>query len=101
MLIAKISAAFLFLAVAILFAWPAPRAAAPIKALRFGKLVDGTGKVLTNAVVIVENDRIQSVSTGAANIPGNAEVIDLTRYTAIPGMIDVHTHMTYFWDQVP
>lgn len=100
MRIAKISAAFLFLAV-VLFVWPTSRAAAPLKALRFGKLVDGTGKVLTNAVVIVENDRIQSVSTGASAIPGNAEVIDLTRYTAIPGMIDVHTHMTYYWDQAP
>lgn len=101
MSLAKITAAFLFLAVAALFAWPASRAAAPIKALRFGKLVDGTGKVLTNAVVIVENDRIQGVSTDASAIPSNAEVVDLTRYTAIPGLIDVHTHMTYYWDQAP
>ena len=25
-------------------------------------------------------------------------MIDLTRYTGIPGLIDVHTHMTYYWD---
>ena len=64
------------------------------KAIRFGKLVDGTGTVLTNAIVVVEGDRIKSVSTSASSIPTNAEVIDLSRYTGIPGMIDMHTHLT-------
>lgn len=79
--------------------WQSLKAAPTIKALRFGKLVDGTGKVISNAVVIVGNDRIQSVGTVESAIPNGAEVIDLTRYTAIPGLIDVHTHMTYYWDQ--
>jgi imidazolonepropionase-like amidohydrolase len=65
-----------------------------VKAIRFGKLVDGTGRVLTNAVVLIEGDRIKSVSTSASSIPANAEVIDLSRYTGIPGMIDVHMHLT-------
>ena len=48
---------------AILFGvWPATKSAAPIKALRFGKLIDGAGKAITNAVVVIENDRIRSVS---------------------------------------
>ena len=63
------------------------------KAIRFGKLVDGTGTVLTNAVVVIEGDRIKSVSTSGASIPTNVEVIDLSRYTGIPGLIDVHTHL--------
>jgi hypothetical protein len=28
-----------------------------VKAIRFGKLIDGTGKVSTNAIVIVKGDR--------------------------------------------
>jgi imidazolonepropionase-like amidohydrolase len=83
------------------FAWPASKAAGPVKALRFGKLVDGAGKVVSNAVVVVEGDRIKSMGTGESAIPSGAEVIDLTRYTAIPGLIDAHTHMTYYWDQAP
>jgi imidazolonepropionase-like amidohydrolase len=72
-----------------------------MKAIRFGKLVDGTGRVLTGAVVVIEGDRIKSVSTSGSPIPSGVEVIDLTRYTGIPGLIDAHTHMTYFWDQAP
>ncbi len=62
--------------------------------------MDGAGKVVPNAVVVVENDRIKSVVAGGT-IPADAEVIDLTRYTAVPGLIDVHTHLTYYWDQAP
>src|ERR1700688_860464 len=79
---------------------PPSRAGAPVKAIRFGKLVDGTGKVITNAVVLVEGDRIKSVGPDSP-IPAGAEVIDLSRYTGIPGLIDAHTHITYYWDQAP
>ena len=71
----------------------------PAKALRFGKLVDGKGKVWSGAIVIVRGDRIAEVTTETAKIPPGAQEIDLRRYTALPGMIDVHTHITYYWDQ--
>jgi imidazolonepropionase-like amidohydrolase len=67
-------------------------------AVRFGKLVDGMGKVWTDAVVMVEGDRIESVASGASALPAGGTIIDLTRYTGIPGLIDAHTHMTYYWD---
>jgi imidazolonepropionase-like amidohydrolase len=82
-------------------AWPASIASAATLALRFGKVVDGTGRALTNAVIIVENDRITAVGPADTPIPADADVIDLRRFTAIPGLIDLHTHMTYFWDAAP
>jgi len=71
-------------------------AEAATKAIRFGKLWDGH-KTIANAVVVIENDKILSVAANAP-VPAGAELIDLSRYTGIPGMIDVHTHMTYYWD---
>src|SRR5204863_3639259 len=61
---------------------------AALRIIKLGRLVDGTGRVTSNAVVRVENDRIQSVTTGDASIPSGAEVIDLSRFTGIPGLID-------------
>src|SRR5450432_2155767 len=74
-------------------------AAAATKAIRFGKLWDGHS-VIANAVVIVEDDKIRTVAAHA-KIPPGAEVIDLRRYTGIPGMIDSHTHITYYWNGAP
>jgi imidazolonepropionase-like amidohydrolase len=71
-------------------------ATAATKAIKFGRLWDGHG-VIANAVVVVENDKIQNVAANG-RIPAGAEIIDLSRYTGIPGLIDSHTHMTFYWD---
>jgi imidazolonepropionase-like amidohydrolase len=70
-------------------------------AIRFGSLVDGSGRVTRDAVVVVNADTIVSVGTGTSAVPRGARVIDLRRYTGIPGLIDAHTHITYYWDKTP
>jgi imidazolonepropionase-like amidohydrolase len=71
---------------------------AQVKALRFASVVDGTGAVTPRGVVIISGDTIVRLAGARDPIPAGAQVVDLSRYTAIPGMIDVHTHMTYYWD---
>ena len=72
-------------------------AAAQTKVVRFGKLWDGS-RLLTNAVVVIDGDRITKVSSDRVNAPRGAEVIDLRGYFGLPGLIDLHTHMTYYSD---
>jgi imidazolonepropionase-like amidohydrolase len=72
-----------------------------VKAVRFGKLWDAKGKLWTNAIVIIDAGKIRSVTTDASAIPTGAETIDLSKYTGLPGLIDVHTHMTYYTDETP
>ena len=45
--------------------------------------------------------RVVHVGSGPKDVPAGAEVVNLRRYTGLPGLIDLHTHITYFWDRQP
>jgi imidazolonepropionase-like amidohydrolase len=77
---------------------PAPKS---VKAVKFGKLWDAHGKLWTNAIVLIEDDKIKSVTTNPSDIPRHAQIIDLSKFTGLPGLIDVHTHMTQYTDETP
>jgi len=72
-----------------------------VKAIKFRSVFTGKGKEIPGGIVVVDGDKITAVVTSDSQVPVGAEVTDLTHYTAIPGMIDVHTHMTYWWDRKP
>jgi imidazolonepropionase-like amidohydrolase len=64
--------------------------------IRTGHLLDvKTGAELAAQTIIVTGDRITAVSPTASTPKqaGDTE-IDLTKYTVMPGLIDVHTHLT-------
>lgn len=54
-------------------------------------LIDGTGKVTSNPVVIIDNNKIVSVTT-KGGLPKNVTVVDLGEFTLLPGLIDLHVH---------
>jgi len=69
-------------------------------AVRFAHLWDGE-RLVDDATVVIEDGRVASVLTGSGQVPAGATVMDLRPYTAIPGLIDLHTHITYYWDRKP
>lgn len=65
-----------------------------VTAIRAGALFDGTSEQLREGVVIlVQDGRIQAVGEDVA-IPAGAQVIDLSEWTVLPGLMDMHTHIT-------
>src|SRR5512132_2768408 len=68
--------------------------------IRAGKVWYGT-QTLTDVLIVIEVDRITRILPSAAEIPSGADVLDLRSYTLLPGLIDLHTHMTYYWDRKP
>jgi imidazolonepropionase-like amidohydrolase len=70
---------------------PAPQ----IVAVRAGRLFDSkTGQLLAKQVILLSGDRISAVGPeGKVAIPSGARVIDLSRATVLPGLVDAHTHM--------
>jgi len=62
-----------------------------VVAIRGARVVDGTGSPARAQVVVIRRGRIESVG-GAA--PAGARVIDAAGQTLLPGLFDLHTHLT-------
>ena len=85
------------LSVALFLGAVATGSAAPLPAVtvvKAARLIDGRGGApLSPAMVLVEGDRIAGVGRSLA-VPAGARVIELAGATLLPGLIDLHTHLT-------
>lgn len=59
-----------------------------------GTVLDGKGNVLHGTKILIENGRIVSMGAGVS-APADAVVYDLRQATVLPGLIDVHVHLTF------
>jgi imidazolonepropionase-like amidohydrolase len=85
----------LFLAGTVAMASAAAQNNQPVNPLvvKAARMVDvKSGKIVTNPVIVIEGERITSVSSGGA-IPAGSLVLELGSVTLLPGLIDCHTHM--------
>jgi hypothetical protein len=77
-----------------LFAQEKSAPASPVTVIRAGTLLDGKSDTPRhNQVIIIKGNRIESVGDASAQIPAGATVIDLSKATVLPGLIDSHTHI--------
>jgi imidazolonepropionase-like amidohydrolase len=66
---------------------------AQVTVVKAGKLIDpDAGTVLNDQVILIRDNKVEAVGKGLA-IPAEANVIDLSRMTVLPGLIDCHTHV--------
>jgi len=63
--------------------------------IRAATVLDGTGKIVRNATIVVQGSKITSIDTGNAG----AASYNLGQLTVLPGMIDVHAHVAWHFDK--
>jgi imidazolonepropionase-like amidohydrolase len=71
-------------------------ASAPVKVIKAGWLIDGIrDEPLKDALVVIDGKKIEAVvNAGEYKIPENAEVIDASNCTVMPGLFDCHLHLS-------
>jgi imidazolonepropionase-like amidohydrolase len=66
---------------------------AQVTVIKAGRLIQpDEGTVASDQVIVIRANKIESVGSGLA-IPADATVIDLSKMTVLPGLIDCHTHL--------
>ncbi len=75
---------------------PGPRGPEGTLVLRNGRIFDGTGTSAHAGTVVIERNKIAKIlPANSTDWPKDAQVIDVSGKTILPGLIDLHTHLTY------
>ncbi len=75
--------------------------AAGVTVIRAGKFIDvEKGRELENQIIVIRGEKIEAVGANL-RIPEGAKVIDLSKMTVLPGLIDCHTHLADLADAEP
>src|SRR6266852_1169482 len=75
---------------------PGPRGPEGTIVLRGGRIFDGTGTPAREGTVVIERNKIVKIlPSGSSDWPKDAQLIDVSGKTILPGLIDLHTHLTY------
>ena len=70
--------------------------------LRGGRIFDGTGAAVREGTLVITRNHIERIlPASSTGWPSDARVIDVTGKTVMPGLIDLHTHLTYPDDDTP
>jgi len=77
-----------------LLAVPTLTAQTQVIRIHAATVIDGTGKTLKNATVVVQGSKITSIENGS---PANVSY-ELGQLTIVPGLIDVHAHVGWHFD---
>ncbi len=79
-------------AIAVFIGLPGDAVAQEVIAIRAARLLDiRSGQIVADPVVVVQGDRVASVG---GSVPRGAQVVDLGDVTLLPGLIDLHTHLS-------
>jgi len=68
-----------------------------VTVIRAARVLDGTGRTIPNATVVVRGTRIVSVGPNAT-VPPGARMYDLSTLTLLPGLIDAHDHLAWHFN---
>lgn len=67
--------------------------------VKAGRLLEvRTGRYLDHQLIWIEDGRVKDLGAESElenHVPKDARVVDLSRYTVLPGLIDAHTHLTF------
>src|SRR5437867_3766277 len=72
-----------------------------VTAVKAGRLIDpDSGTASANQVILIEGEKIKAIGSDVA-IPPGANVIDLSKLTVLPGLVDAHTHTALTYKEQP